>query len=138
VQDARGDQCDKCGALMNPTDLINPRCKLTGTKPIIRSTRHLFLDLPKLSDRLQNYIDSTSQLGGWTANCMQVRHPFIVRCAGLRCSPVCRWSPQQQTRRAIAGQRWSNCLAWNDWRQNPYEILSIGSQTATLLEGGLF
>jgi methionyl-tRNA synthetase len=50
-QDARGDQCDKCGALMNPTDLINPRCKLTGTVPVIRSTRHLFLDLPKLSDR---------------------------------------------------------------------------------------
>lgn len=58
---------------MNPTELINPRCKLTGTVPVIRSTRHLFLDLPKLSDRLQHYIDSTSQLGGWTSNCMQVR-----------------------------------------------------------------
>lgn len=57
---------------MNPTDLINPRCKLTGTVPVIRSTRHLFLDLPKLTTKLQNYIDSTSQLGGWTANCMQV------------------------------------------------------------------
>jgi methionyl-tRNA synthetase len=57
---------------MNPTELINPRCKLTGTVPVIRSTRHLFLDLPKLSDRLQHYIDSTSQLGGWTSNCMQV------------------------------------------------------------------
>jgi methionyl-tRNA synthetase len=67
---------------MNPTDLINPRCKLTGTKPVIRSTRHLFLDLPKLSDRLQNYIDSTSQLGGWTANCMQVRASKSL-CAAL-------------------------------------------------------
>lgn len=72
MQDARGDQCDKCGGLMNPTELINPRCKLTGTVPVIRSTRHLFLDLPKLSDRLQEYIDRTSQLGGWSANCVQV------------------------------------------------------------------
>lgn len=57
---------------MNPTELINPRCKLTGTVPVIRSTRHLFLDLPKLSNRLQDYIDRTSQLGGWSANCVQV------------------------------------------------------------------
>jgi methionyl-tRNA synthetase len=57
---------------MNPTDLLNPRCKLTGTKPVIRSTKHLFLDLPKLSDKLQSYIDTTSQLGGWSANCVQV------------------------------------------------------------------
>jgi methionyl-tRNA synthetase len=57
---------------MNPTDLLNPRCKLTGTKPVIRSTKHLFLDLPKLSDQLQAYIDTTSQLGGWSANCVQV------------------------------------------------------------------
>jgi methionyl-tRNA synthetase len=57
---------------MNPTDLLNPRCKLTGTKPVTRSTKHLFLDLPKLSDKLQSYIDTTSQLGGWSANCVQV------------------------------------------------------------------
>jgi hypothetical protein len=57
---------------MNPTDLIKPRCKLTGTTPVIRSTRHLFLDLPKLSEQLQQYIDTTSQLGGWSANCVQV------------------------------------------------------------------
>jgi methionyl-tRNA synthetase len=62
---------------MNPTDLLNPRCKLTGTKPVIRSTKHLFLDLPKLSDKLQSYIDTTSQLGGWSANCVQVRCIFI-------------------------------------------------------------
>ena len=52
-QDARGDQCDACGNLLNPTELINPRCKITGTKPVLRSTRHIFLDLPKLSPALQ-------------------------------------------------------------------------------------
>ncbi len=72
LQDARGDQCDNCGNLMNPTELINPRCKLTGTTPVKRTTRHIFLDLPQLSDRLQEYITSTSTLGGWSSNCVQV------------------------------------------------------------------
>lgn len=58
---------------MNPTELINPRCKITGTKPVIRSTRHVFLDLPRLSDQLQEYIDGASKDGGWSANCLQVR-----------------------------------------------------------------
>ncbi|WIA39334.1 hypothetical protein OEZ86_005446 [Tetradesmus obliquus] len=84
-EDARGDQCDKCGGLMNPTDLLNPRCKLTGTKPVIRSTKHLFLDLPKLSDRLQAYIDTTSQLGGWSANCVQVTSAWMRDGLKQRC-----------------------------------------------------
>ena len=73
MQDARGDQCDKCGRLLNPTELINPKCKLTGTTPVLRSTQHIFLDLPALTPQLQAYIDRTSRLGGWSANCVQVR-----------------------------------------------------------------
>eukprot|EP00879_Flechtneria_rotunda_P018008 GHRR01018873.1.p1 GENE.GHRR01018873.1~~GHRR01018873.1.p1 ORF type:complete len:777 (+),score=235.36 GHRR01018873.1:305-2635(+) len=84
-EDARGDQCDNCGSLMNPTDLINPRCKLTGTVPVIKSTRHLFLDLPKLSDKLQHYIDTTSQLGGWSANCVQVTSAWMRDGLKQRC-----------------------------------------------------
>ncbi|KAF6255958.1 tRNA synthetases class I (M)-domain-containing protein [Scenedesmus sp. NREL 46B-D3] len=84
-EDARGDQCDKCGGLMNPTDLLNPRCKLTGTKPVIRSTKHLFLDLPQLSDKLQAYIDTTSQLGGWSANCVQVTSAWMRDGLKQRC-----------------------------------------------------
>ena len=56
---------------MNPTELINPRCKITGTKPVVRSTRHVFLDLPRLSEQLQAYIDAASKDGGWSANCLR-------------------------------------------------------------------
>jgi hypothetical protein len=70
--DARGDQCDGCGNLLNPTELIGPKCKITGTTPVVRSTTHIFLDLPQLSPKLQEYITSTSQLGGWSSNCVQV------------------------------------------------------------------
>ncbi|KAJ9530763.1 hypothetical protein QJQ45_014926, partial [Haematococcus lacustris] len=72
VQDARGDQCDQCGTLLNPTELLRPKCKITGTTPVIRSTRHIFLDLPKLSPPLQTYITNTSAQGGWSNNCVQV------------------------------------------------------------------
>ena len=71
-QDAKGDQCDNCGTMLNPTELINPRCKITGTTPVLRKTKHLFLDLPKLTPELQAYINTTSQLGGWSANCVAV------------------------------------------------------------------
>ncbi|MFT4037530.1 MAG: methionine--tRNA ligase [Thermomicrobiales bacterium] len=54
--DARGDQCDNCGRTLDPTDLINPRSKLTGAAPITRETTHFFLDLPKLQDRLAAWV----------------------------------------------------------------------------------
>lgn len=84
VQDARGDQCDKCGRLLNPTELLNPKCKLTGTTPVLRSTRHIFLDLPALTPQLQAYIDSTSNKGGWSANCIQASGTCVV-CGSTVC-----------------------------------------------------
>lgn len=58
--------------MLNPTELINPRCQQTGTTPVLRTTHHLFLDLPKLTEELQAYIDETSDLGGWSSNCLAV------------------------------------------------------------------
>jgi methionyl-tRNA synthetase len=48
-KDARGDQCDRCGSLLDPKDLLNPRSKLDSSTPVIRETEHFFLDLPKLA-----------------------------------------------------------------------------------------
>jgi len=50
--EARGDQCDACGHLLDPKDLKNARCKFCGTKPEIKKNKHLFLDLPKLQKQL--------------------------------------------------------------------------------------
>ncbi len=47
--DARGDQCDSCGKLLNANELINPKCKLCGKPPVSKSSNHLFLDLPNLA-----------------------------------------------------------------------------------------
>lgn len=55
-EEARGDQCDECGKLLDPTDLINPRCKVCGEKPEIRKTTHLFFDLQKVEPKLKEWI----------------------------------------------------------------------------------
>jgi len=57
--DARGDQCDNCGRTLDPTDLIDPRSKLSGAAPETRETTHFFLDLPKFQDRLQTWVNET-------------------------------------------------------------------------------
>jgi methionyl-tRNA synthetase len=53
AKDARGDQCDSCRAQLDATELLEPRCKLTGIPPVLRPTKHLHLDLPGLEARLR-------------------------------------------------------------------------------------
>nr|CAD7425271.1 unnamed protein product [Timema monikensis] len=48
-EDARGDQCDGCGHLINATELVNPRCKVCGQRPVIRHSDQFFLNLPKVT-----------------------------------------------------------------------------------------
>lgn len=47
--DARGDQCDKCGKLINAVELIEPKCQICRSTPQVKKSDHLFLDLPKVS-----------------------------------------------------------------------------------------
>ncbi len=59
---ARGDQCDNCGRLLDPLQLIEPRCVLCGSRPIVKESKHWFLDLSKLADRLREYIEGNPHL----------------------------------------------------------------------------
>ncbi|MDG6939119.1 MAG: methionine--tRNA ligase [Nitrososphaerota archaeon] len=59
---ARGDQCDACGRLLEPLELVNPRCVVCGRRPVPRKSRHWFFDLPKLSDGLDAYIHGNANL----------------------------------------------------------------------------
>ncbi len=55
---ARGDQCENCTRVLDPTDLINPRSAVSGSSNLeIRDSRHLFLKLPALENRLAAFID---------------------------------------------------------------------------------
>ena len=53
---AYGDQCESCGTSLNPTDLINPKSKLSGNTPIQKETKHWFLPLNDYTSWLKHYI----------------------------------------------------------------------------------
>ncbi|WP_209330539.1 methionine--tRNA ligase [Lunatimonas salinarum] len=53
---AYGDQCEKCGSSLSPTELINPKSKLSGNSPILKETKHWFLDLGRYAGFLKKWI----------------------------------------------------------------------------------
>lgn len=55
-EEAYGDQCEKCGSSWNATDLINPKSTITGTKPVLKSTKHWFLPLNQYDAFLKEWI----------------------------------------------------------------------------------
>lgn len=56
---ARGDQCDNCGRLLDPTDLKNPYSSVSGSRNLeVRDTRHLYLLQTKLEPRIRAWVDS--------------------------------------------------------------------------------
>lgn len=55
-ENAYGDQCEKCGSSLDPTDLINPVSKLSGKKPVLKETKHWYLPLDKFQNKLSKWI----------------------------------------------------------------------------------
>jgi methionyl-tRNA synthetase len=66
--EARGDQCEKCGSYLNPTDLINPRSKITGETPVLKDTSHLYFPLGDYQKRLEHYVEERNARDGWKEN----------------------------------------------------------------------
>lgn len=55
-QNAYGDQCESCGTSLSPTDLKNPRSTISGSKPVMRETKHWYLPLDKHEEWLRKWI----------------------------------------------------------------------------------
>ncbi|MBN9283418.1 MULTISPECIES: methionine--tRNA ligase [unclassified Flavobacterium] len=66
-EEAYGDQCEKCGTSLNATDLINPKSTITGTKPVLKSTKHWFLPLDQYDAFLREWI-LTGHKNDWKPN----------------------------------------------------------------------
>jgi len=59
---ARGDQCENCTTVLDPEELINPRSAISGSTNLeIRETKHLFLQLPKLSGAVRAWVDTQKE-----------------------------------------------------------------------------
>ena len=70
--DARGDQCDACQTLLDPTELIDPRCSVCGTTPVLKKTKHLYIDLPKALPLLQKWTEDAFRNNNWSKNAVNV------------------------------------------------------------------
>ncbi|HRW61992.1 MAG TPA: methionine--tRNA ligase [Bacteroidales bacterium] len=66
-EEAYGDQCEKCGTSLSPKELINPKSKLSGAVPVLKTTKHWYLDLERYQKEwLEAWIDSHK--GDWKSN----------------------------------------------------------------------
>ena len=83
---AYGDQCEKCGTSLSPLDLINPISVLTGTKPVLKKTKHWYLPLDKFEDFLKKWI--LEEHSDWKENVIQQVKSWFA--AGLKPRAVTR------------------------------------------------
>lgn len=85
-KDARGDQCDKCSKLINAVELKEPRCKTCKSSPIIKSSKHLFLDLEKIQPKLEKWLEETlSKENHWSQTAKVITNSWIKEGLKARC-----------------------------------------------------
>ena len=136
---ARGDQCDNCGNQLDPDQLIDPRSKIDGSKPIFKQTEHFYLDLPAFAEALARWISEQSH---WRPN---VRNFSLNYIANLKPRAITRdidwgvpiplpgWEDRPDKRMYVwfdavigyfsAAVEWAGMVgrpdAWREWWQNP-------------------
>lgn len=75
--EARGDQCENCGKLLDPTDLLEPYSPLCPGKLTVKATRHLYIDLPSIRPLLEEWMRRASVEGFWSANAIKMTEAWI-------------------------------------------------------------
>ena len=136
---ARSDQCDKCGSLLDPTLLIEPRSKIDGSRPELRETEHSYLDLGQLQETVVSFLHERESY--WRPNVLRQSLGQIL-ANGLHGRPITRdldWGipvPLEGWNgkclyvwfEAVIGYlsaaiEWSQITdqpeAWREWWQNP-------------------
>ena len=68
-ENARSDQCDRCGNLLDPQQLINPRSRIDDSTPELRETEHYYLDLAKLQDQVADFLRDRESY--WRSNVLR-------------------------------------------------------------------
>jgi len=82
---ARGDQCDACGSVLDPDNLIEPVCSICKNTPEFRKTRHLFIAISKLEKELTNFLNAHPH---WRKNASAFTQRYIDE--GLRDRAITR------------------------------------------------
>ncbi|MEJ2052047.1 MAG: methionine--tRNA ligase, partial [Calditrichota bacterium] len=80
-EDAYGDQCERCGSSLSPSDLINPRSAITNEKPVLKESTHWYLPLANFQEKLEAWIGThpewrpnvLGQIKSWFSNGLKDR-----------------------------------------------------------------
>jgi methionyl-tRNA synthetase len=70
-EQARSDECENCGALYDPSELKNPKSKVSGQSPVLKETTHYFFPLGKYQPELEKYVSEMNEKYGWKENVLQ-------------------------------------------------------------------
>jgi methionyl-tRNA synthetase len=70
-EQARSDECENCGSLYDPSELKNPKSKVSGETPVLKETTHYFFPLGKYQAELEKYVDDMNARYGWKDNVLQ-------------------------------------------------------------------
>jgi len=119
----RGDQCDNCKRFIDVLKLIQPKCTICSSKPIIRESTHLFLDLPKFTDCIKDwFIDS--KCCKLSKSGLEITKAFLAQ--GLEQKPITRdlsWGTPVPTSRPGL-KKYANKVMYV-WFDAPIGYLSI-------------
>ena len=73
-ENARGDQCDACGNVLEAENLVSPKCSICGETPAFKDTKHLFITISKLEDELKSFINAHPN---WRKNAVAFSNRYI-------------------------------------------------------------
>lgn len=86
-ENARGDQCDQCGNLLEANRLIDPRSKTDGSRPVLKETEHFYLDLGALESKIVDFLKKREDY--WRPNVLRQSLGQIL-AEGLHGRPITR------------------------------------------------
>ncbi len=76
-ENARGDQCDHCSAVLDPLELQDKKCKLCGEEPAIRETAHYYFSFGNFSNELTSSVNQAEKKERWRDNALQFSKRYL-------------------------------------------------------------
>lgn len=106
---ARGDQCDNCGKTLDPTDLIDPRSKFSGTTPVLRETEHYYWKLSEFNEPMLEWLKTRE---GWRPHVLNFAIGMVTDglhdrafTRDLEWGILCQWTTLALASRSTCGGR---------------------------------